>query len=88
MSFAPITPYAAAKVVNIKLARLGLEKIVTPQMMYSYAKNKRIETTTLAGDKKVYFDGDSFASWMSSYISATQSGSASTSYESLADQYM
>lgn len=88
MSYAPLTPYAAAKVVNIVLASKNVDKLVTPQMMYSYAKNKRI-ATIIGSDKKIYFDGDAFKIWMDSYIeSIMTNGSRRNDYENIASQYM
>jgi hypothetical protein len=84
----PITPYAAAKVVNIVLASKGQDRIVTPQMMYSYAKNKRIATISIVGDKKVYFDGDAFKIWLDSYVSGKNVAGGKVNFETLASQYM
>jgi hypothetical protein len=83
-----ITPYAAAKVVNIVLASKGQDRVVTPQMMYSYAKNKRIATVTIAGDKKVYFDGDSFKQWLDAYVAGKNVAGGKVNFETLAAQYM
>jgi hypothetical protein len=87
MSLAPITPYAAAKVLNIVLASKNLERTITPQMMYSYAKNKRIKTIAIANDKKIYFDGDDFKRFVDEYI-AGNIKNVRQDFEDLASQYM
>lgn len=86
--FAPITPYAAAKVINIVLASQQIDKIVTPQMMYSYAKNKRIESFK-ASDKKIYFVGEAFKNFLDEYVeSIKNNGSRRNDYDNIAAQYM
>ena len=86
---APLTPYAAAKIVNIALASNNIEKTITPQMMYTYAKKQYIATTTIDGDKKVYFDGDSFAEFLAKYIASLKNNSSRRNdYEKIAEQYM
>lgn len=87
MSLSPLTPYAAAKVANVVLANKGMDKTITPQMMYSYAKNDRIETVEVPGTKKVHFDGDAFKAWLESYI-AGNAASGRTDFDKLATQYM
>jgi hypothetical protein len=88
MTYAPLTPYAAAKVINIVLASKNCEKIVTPQMMYSYAKNRRIESF-VGTDKKVYFDGEAFKKFLDSYVeSILTNGSRRNDYDQIASQYM
>jgi hypothetical protein len=86
--YAPITPYAAAKVINIVLASKNIEKIVTPQMMYSYAKNNRIENFK-ATDKKIYFVGVAFKEFLDSYVeSIVNNGARRNDYDNIATQYM
>jgi hypothetical protein len=87
-NYAPITPYAAHKIVNIVLASKGQDKVVTPQMMYSYAKNKRIATTEVPGSKKVYFDGNAFKAWLDAYVSGQNVAGGKVNFENLASQYM
>lgn len=43
-----LSPYACAKIVNAALAERGVEKVLPPQMFYTYVKKAYIETT----DKK------------------------------------
>jgi hypothetical protein len=61
-----LTPYAAAQVTNKVLAAAGIEKTITPQMMYGYAKKGTI--ATVEGTKKVTFDGNAFKIWLDSYV--------------------
>jgi hypothetical protein len=83
----PITPFYAAKVANVVLAANGQERIVTPQMMYSYAKNHRIQTVEVPGNKKVHFDGDAFKAWLDGYVAGTGTV-GKKDVEKLAAQYM
>jgi hypothetical protein len=87
VTFSPLTPYAAAKVTNIVLATKGVEKTVTPQMFYSYAKNERIQTVTVEGDKRTYFDGQAFKTWLDQYVEGGAPGSK-ISFQVLAEQYL
>lgn len=86
-NLSPITPYAAAKVANTVLAAKGEERVITPQMMYSYAKNGRIDTVEVAGTKKVHFSGNAFKSWLTDYVNNTTS-TGRQDYNKLAAQYM
>jgi hypothetical protein len=86
-NLSPITPYAAAKVANAVLAKRGEERVITPQMMYSYAKNGHIDTVTVPGSKKVHFDGNAFKTWLTGYINNTTSAGRQD-YNKLAAQYM
>jgi hypothetical protein len=86
--YAPITPYAAHKVVNLVLSSKGQDRVVTPQMMYSYAHNNRIQTVTVPGSKKVYFDGNAFKQWLDSYVSGQNVAGGKVNFESLAAEYL
>jgi hypothetical protein len=83
----PITPFYAAKVANVVLAAAGQERIVTPQMMYSYAKNGRIKTVSVEGTKKVHFDADAFKIWLDAYV-AGKTSTGKKDVNALAAQYM
>jgi hypothetical protein len=83
----PLTPYAAFKVVNAVTTAKGIERSVTSQMMYGYAKNGRIATVGVAGSTKVYFDGDAFKLWLDKYIAGGEVGGR-VDYEDLAQQYL
>jgi len=87
VTFSPLTPYAAAKVANIVLAAKGVEKTVTPQMLYSYAENERIQTVTVEGDKRTYFDGQAFKTWLDQYVEGGAPGSR-VNFEQLASEYL
>jgi hypothetical protein len=86
--YAPITPYAAHKIVNIVLASKGQDKVVTPQMMYSYAANNRIKTIEVPGNKKVHFDGNAFKEWLDAYVAGGNVAGGKVNFENLAAQYM
>lgn len=80
-----LTPYAAAKVTNIILASKGIDRSISPQMMYSYAKNNRI--ATVPNSKPVLFDGDAFKQWLDKYIE----GGATTgkvNFQALATEFV
>ena len=83
-----LTPYAAAKVTNIALASRSLDKRVTPQMLYTYAKKQLI--ATVPDTKPIEFDGDAFKAWLDKYIAKVESGDAGArvDYDELAKQFM
>lgn len=84
-----ITPYAAAKVANIVLAANKIDKQITPQMMYTYAKKQYIKTVSIPNDKKVYFDDEAFKEFLHSYIKKLQNNVATNrNYDELAKNYM
>ena len=84
----PITPFYAAQVANRVLAAKGVAKTVTPQMMYSYARNERIATVKVDGTKKVFFDGDAFKTWLDAYVAGTGQSGKVADLDKLAEQYM
>jgi hypothetical protein len=84
---ATITPYAAAQVTNRVLEAKGINRTITPQMMYGYAKSGRINTVKVEGDKKVYFDVEAFKSWLDQYLKGG-AGNARQDYDELAKQFM
>jgi len=86
-ALAPITPFYAAKVANIRLASEGVDKVVTPQMLYTYHKKGTIASASVEGSDKKYFDGDAFKTWLDSYVSGGAT-STRTNVEALALQYM
>jgi hypothetical protein len=83
----PITPFAAARVANVVLKAAGQERTVTPQMLYSYARNKRITTVKVDGTDKIFFDGNAFKKWLDAYVQ-NKSGTGKVDYDELAKQYM
>lgn len=81
-TFAPITPFFAARVVNAKLEAEGIDKVVTPQMMYNYAKKHVIESNyDNRGDGKVYFVGEAFAKWLKKYVERIQNGQDGSNFD-------
>jgi hypothetical protein len=92
-TFANITPFAAAKVVNVVLRNAGIDDVtVAPQMLYNYAKKGIIASNydTRAENEKVYFDGDAFKAWLDRYVERVKSGEGTSrvDYDKLAEQYM
>jgi hypothetical protein len=83
----PITPYAAAQITNRVLKAKGVDKEITPQMMYSYAKKNSIQTVTVAGSKKVHFDGDAFKTWLTAYVNGGSVTTGRADYDKLAKQF-
>jgi hypothetical protein len=63
------TPYQAAKVLNAMVAEAGIEKVVPPQMVYTYAKNGKFTTFIAAdGTGRKVVDTDTFNTWAAGYI--------------------
>jgi len=87
-TFANLTPFAAAKVVNKVLELKGIDHSVTPQMMYGYARSQRIET--VPNSKPILFVGSAFKTWLDEYVSKVERGESSrrVDYDKLADQFM
>jgi hypothetical protein len=83
-----LTPYAAFKVTNLVLAAEGLDKVITPQMLYSYAQKELI--ATVPGSKPILFEGEAFKEWLDKYVSRVRNGDANArvDYEALAEQFM
>jgi hypothetical protein len=93
VTFSNITPFAAAKIVNIVLARQGVEDFeVRPQMMYNYAKKNIIASNyeTRSSGEKIYFEGASFKSWLDKYVQKVLNGESTsrTDYDTLAEQFI
>ena len=63
------TPYQAAKVLNAMVVEAGIEKVVRPQMVYTYAKNGKFSTFVAAdGTGRKVVDTDTFNTWAAAYI--------------------
>jgi hypothetical protein len=86
-NFAPLTPYAAFKVTNRVLEAQGIDKTVSSQMLYGYAKTQRIATVRVEGSKKVYFDGNAFKAWLDAYI-AGGAESGKVNLDALVAEYL
>jgi hypothetical protein len=80
-TFDDITPFFAARVVNFRLEAEGIEKTVTPQMMYNYATR---------GDDKIKLVGKAFKEWMDRYVQRLQNGedASGVDIETLASKYI
>jgi hypothetical protein len=94
-TFAPISPYYAAKVVNLRLAAEGIvrESEMQGPQMYQYAKNGVITSNYAehVADKKVkiVLDGNAFKSWLDRYVERLQNGEVrGADIAKLAEQYM
>jgi hypothetical protein len=84
-----ITPFYAHQVVNFRLEAEGIDKTVTPQMMYSYAKKGLIDSNyaTRSKGEKIYFNGEAFKNWLAKYVKNDQVA-GSVDIETLAAQYI
>ena len=74
-----MTPYAAAKIANAELVEAGIEKVLPPQMFYTYTKKGYIESTEVAGKRvvtRVQLD-----KWLKGYIQKLQAKDTDTSAE-------
>jgi hypothetical protein len=61
-----MTPYKAAKIVNAALVTEGIEKVIPPQMMYTYANKGYVKSVTVDGKKRITKDG--LDEWLVGYI--------------------
>jgi hypothetical protein len=84
-----ITPFFAARVVNFRLEAEGIDKTVTPQMMYTYAKKGLIDSNyaTRSDGEKIRFDGEAFKTWLTKYVK-NDTVAGSVDIETLAAQYL
>jgi hypothetical protein len=62
-----LSPYGAAKIVNLTLAEMGVDKKVPPQMMYNYVRQNILPTYELDGKK--YLRVTEFRIWLEKYTS-------------------
>jgi len=83
-----LTPYAAAQVANKVFELKGLNASITPQMMYGYARNQRIET--VPDSKPVQFVGDAFKEWLDQYVKKIETGETTTrtDFDKLAAEFV
>jgi len=77
-----MTPYAAAKLVNQQLADMGVEKVLPPQMLYTYVNKGYIKSVEVGGKKKVTHQA--LADWFAGYVNKTTK--ATTTIEIVADE--
>jgi hypothetical protein len=61
-----MTPYAAAKIVNATLDAEGIEKVIPPQMMYTYANKGYVKSVTVDGKRRITEDG--LNEWLLGYV--------------------
>jgi hypothetical protein len=64
-----VTPYAAAKFVNAKLAEAGIEKVLPPQMFYNYttARIRAGKAPLIPCDADGRITPDGLAAWYTKY---------------------
>lgn len=62
MTTATLTPYACAKIVNAELEKLGINKQLPPQMLYTYVSKGYIKST----EKKVALED--LQEWFVGYV--------------------
>lgn len=70
------SPYQCAKVVNAQLQEQGIEKVLPPQMFYTYTKKEYIKSFT-DSNNKVRVRHEDLVQWYTKYIDKLQ-GSTST----------
>jgi hypothetical protein len=61
-----MTPYAAAKIVNATLEAEGIEKVIPPQMMYTYAKKGYVASVLVDNKKRITEEG--LQEWLQKYV--------------------
>lgn len=61
-----MTPYAAAKIANERIKEEGLEKVLPPQMFYTYVNKGYIASVVVDNKKRVTKDG--LEKWLVGYI--------------------
>jgi hypothetical protein len=61
-----MTPYAAAKIVNAKLAELKIDKELPPQMLYNYTSKDYIDNIVVEGKKRITNEG--LNKWLVGYV--------------------
>jgi hypothetical protein len=88
-TYAPITPYFAAKVTQARLLAEGVEKEIQGPMMYTYAKNGTIDSNfnTRAPKEKIVFDGASFKNWLDAYVTRVVNGTDGSTLDQLVADY-
>lgn len=60
------SPYEAAKKVNAFLKEQGIEKVLPPQMFYTYTAKGYIESVVVGGKRRV--TDDALATWTTKYV--------------------
>jgi LPS O-antigen subunit length determinant protein (WzzB/FepE family) len=73
---ATMTPYAASKIANKALEDAGVEKVLPPQMFYTYAKKAYIKPTLVDG--KVRIKAEDLQTWLTGYINKLQNKATET----------
>jgi hypothetical protein len=66
MTTATLSPYACAKIVNAELAKLNIDKVLPPQMFYTYVAKNKIKST----NKKVALED--LQTWFVGYVNKLQ----------------
>jgi hypothetical protein len=78
-----ITPYYAAQIVNLRLAEAEIDKVVTPQMLYTYAKKGLIDSNhkTRTDGEKIVLNGMAFKNWLNRYVERALNGETVGSFD-------
>lgn len=61
-----LSPYQAAKLVNEQLTELGIDKVLPPQMFYTYTKKGYIKSVEVDDKRKI--DPQDLADWFTNYV--------------------
>jgi hypothetical protein len=81
--YPPLTPYGLAKVLT---EATGTK--VEPQQFYSlHKRGGTIETTTVPGSDKKYFDGDSAHKYIVEYVKGNRQSAGRLDYAALAEMF-
>lgn len=63
-----ISPYQGAKLINSMLKELGIEKVLPPQMIYTYA-NKNMIKSHKNEQNKIMIKTSDLLEWFGKYVS-------------------
>lgn len=61
-----MTPYKASKVANAAIKDAGIEKVLPPQMFYTYTNKGYIKSVDVDGKKRITEEG--LQEWLRSYV--------------------
>ena len=68
-----VTPFQICKAVNATLAAAGINKVLPPQMLYSYRRQGKFESSIATdGTGRIVVDRESFEIWFASYLVGLQ----------------
>lgn len=67
-----VSPYNAAKIVNVALQKANSIKRVKPQMLYNYTKKGVAFNIRNINDRKEIILDEKFVKWVNNYVSNTR----------------